>query len=349
VTSAGRVTLERHHFTCRGCSLSGYLADQLLGCENFLSKRMRRLACLETSDSSFVKSAEKLHEYCGLDVSAEVLRKYCEREGQQMAQWQPHCETVAETFAKAVGEMEFTMDAGKANTLTGWRDLKIAIFAKRPLAEPAPVADWATRTLPEVTARTMMAAIEPIEEFAKRLRPMAAHLGLTDSKQIYSMGDGAEWIWNAADSCFPGGPQGLDVYHGHEHIGDTSKALYGEGTPAAQSSFERGRDLVLTNGWPGVCDYVAEELAKGDTPERRGTLEEMMGYFAKHTNRLAYRQRLAEGRPIGSGMVEGGAKTLGLRLKARGARWRVENLDKMAGQVCLRHSTYWNTYWQSVN
>ena len=349
MTSAGRVTLQRHHFTCRACSLSGYLGDQWLGCETFLSKRMRRLACLETSDSSFAKSAEKLHEYCGIDVSAEVLRKYCEQEGKQMAQWQPQSARVAETFAQAVGELEFTMDAGKANTLTGWRDLKIAIFAKRPPGESATVAEWATRTLPDVTARTMMAAVEPIEEFQKRLRPLAAHLGIRDANQVYSLGDGAEWIWNTADSCFPGGPQSLDVYHGHEHIGDTSKALYGEGTPEAQTSFERGQTLLVAAGWPGMCDYMAEELAKSDTPERRGILENMLGYFAKHSTRLAYEQRLAEGRPIGSGMVEGGAKTLGLRLKARGARWRVENVDRMAGLCCLRHSTYWNAYWASAN
>ena len=349
MTSAGHVTLERRHFTCRTCGLSGYTGDTWLGCEAFLSKRMRRLSCLETSDSSFAKSSEKLQAYCGIEVSAEVLRKYCEQEGQQMAQWQPQSVAVAETFAQAVGELEFTMDAGKANTLTGWRDIKIAIFAKRPWGEPATVAEWATRVLPDVTARTMMAAIEPIDEFQKRLRPLAAHLGLRDSAQIDSLGDGAEWIWNAADSCFPGGPQSLDVFHGHEHIGDTSKALYGEGTADAQASFERGRELLLTDGWRGVCDYVAEELAKGDTPERRIPLEQMMGYFAKHSTRLAYKQRLAEGRPIGSGMVEGGAKTLGLRLKARGARWRLENVDRMAGLCCLRHSTYWNAYWESVN
>jgi hypothetical protein len=194
----------------------------------------------------------------------------------------------------------------------------------------------------------MMAAIEPIEEFAKRLRPQAAHLGITDSNQIYSLGDGAEWIWNTVTSCFPGGLQGLDVYHGREHIADTSKALYGESTAAAKSSFERGCELLLAEGWQGACRYVAEELAKEDTPARRGVLDPMLGYFAKHTNRLAYRQRLTEGRPIGSGMVEGGAKTLGLRLKARGARWRVDNVNKMAGLCCLRHSTFWEAYWASI-
>jgi len=48
----------------------------------------------------------------------------------------------------------------------------------------------------------------------------------------------------------------------------------------------------------------------------------MMNYFVVHLNRLDYRGRLASGEAIGSGAVERAAKTLGLRLKARGARWR---------------------------
>jgi hypothetical protein len=84
---------------------------------------------------------------------------------------------------------------------------------------------------------------------------------------------------------------------------------------------------------------VAAELARGDTPERRAALEGLTGYFAKHVGRLDYRARLAEGRAIGSGLVEGGAQTIGLRWKARGARWRVENVDNVAGLCCLRHST----------
>ena len=122
-----------------------------------------------------------------------------------------------------------------------------------------------------------------------------------------------------------------------------------EGTAAAAASFEHGKAALLDRGWPGVCAYVGEELAAGDTPERRAALEDLLGYFAKHVGRLDYRSRLAEGRAIGSGLVEGNIKTIGLRLKARGARWQVANVDKMAGLCCLRQSTYWEAYWQSPN
>jgi len=37
-----------------------------------------------------------------------------------------------------------------------------------------------------------------------------------------------------------------------------------------------------------------------------------VGYFTKHTGRLNYRERLASGRAIGSGVAEGQAKTLGI-------------------------------------
>ena len=74
----------------------------------------------------------------------------------------------------------------------------------------------------------------------------------------------------------------------------------------------------------------------------------MLGYFVKHVSRLNYRQRLQEGKAIGSGAVEGWAKTLGLRLKARGARWRKQNVNKMASLGCARNSSQWQAYWKAA-
>ncbi len=64
----------------------------------------------------------------------------------------------------------------------------------------------------------------------------------------------------------------------------------------------------------------------------------MLNYFVAHLNRLDYRGRLASGDAIGSGVVEGAAKTLGLRLKARGARWRHKYARAMAALICCRHT-----------
>ena len=90
---------------------------------------------------------------------------------------------------------------------------------------------------------------------------------------------------------------------------------------------------------------MAEEIEREDTPAKRVTLEKMLNYFAKHLPRLNYRRRLANGQAIGSGAIEGWAKTLGLRLKARGARWRKRNVTRMASLGCVRNSSQWPAYW----
>jgi hypothetical protein len=128
-----------------------------------------------------------------------------------------------------------------------------------------------------------------------------------------------------------------------------AQAIFGEGTAAATTAFERGRSLLLQAGWKGVCDWVAELLAVDDPADRerrRRVTEKLLGYFGKHTERLNYREQLAKGRAIGSGVVEGQAKTLGLRLKARGARWRRKNVRAMASLICVRNSVRWKPYWE---
>ena len=102
-----------------------------------------------------------------------------------------------------------------------------------------------------------------------------------------------------------------------------AERIFGEETPEARSAYEHGRALLARQGWTGVWQWVGELLSVDDETERerrRRPTERLIGYFAKHTNRLNYAERLQAGRAIGSGQVEGQAKTLGLRLKRRGAR-----------------------------
>ena len=140
----------------------------------------------------------------------------------------------------------------------------------------------------------------------------------------------------------------LDIFHACEHLATAADGVFGDGTAAARSAFEHGRQLLLSQGWAGVCHWVAELLTVDEEAERerrRAVTDRVIGYFVKHVSRLNYAERLAAGRAIGSGVVEGQAKTLGLRLKARGARWNRTNVQPMASLVCVRHSHHWNVYW----
>jgi hypothetical protein len=92
----------------------------------------------------------------------------------------------------------------------------------------------------------------------------------------------------------------------------------------------------------------------GETLQEQGeavrqAMEELLGYFSKHTNRLSYCARLCAGQAIGSGMVEGACKNvIGKRLKQTAARWKLGNVQKMAVLCCCCYSDFWTPYWTAA-
>jgi hypothetical protein len=347
VSCVGALHLQRRWWGSRcGCEALGYGVDTVLGLDGCKTRLLQKHLCRLTADVSFAKAHEHIDALLGVELSKEAIRLECHRQGRRMAPWQATEENTPKAFAAAEGEVEFTVDAGKANTLeAGWKDVKIGVFQKRPLAEAAAPAEWHSRALPEPTARVAWAAIAPIKRFRRNWRRWSRRLGVGQAGELHVLADGAGWIWRAVQRVFTGSQQTLDIYHGCGHIAKAGERLYGQGSEQAQAFLQHGRQLLLESGWSGVCQLVNEEYAKGDTPERRRALEKLVGYFAKHTQRLAYRQRLAAGQAIGSGSVEGWAKTLGLRLKARGARWRRKNIKGMCALICIRNGSQWPSFW----
>lgn len=327
----------------------GYLADGELGLEGRLSLRVQKRLCSLAADVSFQKAQEHLQESWPVSLSIESVRLACQEHGQKMRHWQSQEEITAQEFAKAKGEVEFTVDAGKVNTRQeGWKDLKIAVFQKRLLAKPASSQEWQSRDLPRPTATVAIAGLKRIGLFRKSWRRWSRRLGIVQAGQIHALADGASWIWKAVGRVFTGCEQTLDIYHACQHIAKAAERLYGQGSQEAAAFLEEGRSLLLEKGWQGITELMAKALQQEDTERTRGPLEKMLGYFIKHVSRLNYRQRFQEGKAIGSGTVEGWAKTLGLRLKARGARWLKQNVNKMASLGCVRNSSQWQAYWHTA-
>jgi hypothetical protein len=287
---------------------------------------------------------------CGWSLSDEARRRACLTAARAIAAWRATAPQTGARFAAAAGAVAFQTDAAKVHTTGGGRDLKWASFAQRPAGAPATPATGDARRLPAPTARGAFAAIAPVEEFAAAGRPWAARLRVTDTTALTILGDGAEWIWNAAAAAFPGGAQVLDIDHAWEHLGTAARGLYGEGTAAATTWHGHGRAALLADGWWGLCGHVGRTLAEGNGPERQAVLDPLTASFAGQRERLPYCQRLYAGLAIGSGLVGGAAKNLiGRRLKQPGARWLVANANRMAQVCCLSYSGDWDHYWASPN
>ena len=160
------------------------------------------------------------------------------------------------------------------------------------------------------------------------------------------LGDGASWIWRSVGAALGKCRETLDVDHALEHIAAAGQELYGRRSAASSAFLERGRELLIGEGWAGLMKLVGEALSGPEAEGWRPVVERLTNYFAKHVGRLDYAGDLAEGRSIGSGPIEGWAKTLGLRLKSRGARWNRRNVGRMAALVCVQATDQWDSYWK---
>jgi hypothetical protein len=349
VTAVGVLGVTRRYWQCRCGTEGAYAADGLLGLNGRFSKVVQQHCCRLSADVSFAKASEHLHEMLRVRVCAETVRTLVESHGREMARFQPRDDSTAQTFRQAPGEVEFAVDAGKVNTREeGWKDLKIAVISKREAGEPATPEQWQDHRLPAASIVLAFAMIATSKAFRRTWRAPLRRLGVTTFAAVHALGDGAGWIWKSVERVLTGCRQTLDIYHASERLSACAQAIFGEGTPAATAAFERGRTLLLQSGWLGICAWVSELLTGDETAEqerRRRATDRLMTYFSKHVQRLNYREQLATGRAIGSGVVEGQAKTLGLRLKCRGARWRLTNVRPMASLVCVRNSPQWAAYW----
>jgi hypothetical protein len=354
MTAVGEVVFQRRYWKCTCGSDGAYAADALLGIEGErYTRTVHKHCCRLAAETSFASTSEHLHELLGVDLCAETVRTLVEGHGQKMARFQAKDTASEKAFQEAKGEVEFTTDAAKVNTREeGWKDLKIAVVSKRPSGAPTTPEQWKSQRLPAATIVLAMAMIATSKKFRKCWRPWLRRLGVTCLANVHALADGAGWIWKAVQRSLTGCVQTLDFFHACQHLSKCAERLFGEGTSAARTAYEHGRGLLLRQGWAGVCQWASELLGVEQEEERerrRRPTDRMLRYFAKHTQRLNYVERLQAGRAIGSGQVEGEAKTLGLRLKRRGARWNKRNVQPMASLVCVRHTSQWDAYWALTN
>jgi hypothetical protein len=307
------------------------------------------MACLAGVHDPFRKAERLLGELAGWSCDAETIRRLCHHEAKAARQQRGNREGLPEAFAKAQGDQELHVDAGKVNTPDGWRDVKVAVFACRDRGEPATSADCEQRDLPAPLVRSVLAEVEGVETFGPRCLTEAGRLGVTVVAALTVLGDGAEWIWALAREHFAGAAQVLDVYHACEHLADVGRRTFGEG-PGLDGWLEEARRSLVGDGYCGVVEALARPLQ--DEAARRRLDEaaaEALNYFCGHQDRLGYAARLVRGQVIGSGLVEGTIKQrVSVRMKRTGARWLAEHVGPFVELMAMADSVEWSEYWAAM-
>ena len=330
------IRLRRSYLVCPRCGLGRHPLDERLGVDGFVSPHAQRLLCLAGASWSFDRASANLREFCGLSVCDNTIRSTCDAHGGAMRDWQRDDPGAGAPFRAAGGDVEFQTDGTCVNTTGGWREMRLSIFAKRQRGRPARgPGDWEQRDLPAPGARVIQAAIRAGDQLGPGWRRQARRLGVTDASQLSVIADGARWIWNQVAAHLPGAVGVLDIYHASEHLWAAARDHFGEATAEARGWAEARRASLLERGAAGLLGELAGAEWSG-----------LRGYFAPHVDHTGYGARLAEGRVIGSGLVEGACKQVVCRrLKQTGARWKVRRVERMATLCAVQAGQQWDAYW----
>lgn len=286
----------------------------------------------------------------GWSIDAETIRRLCHAEATDCRKSRCQRLEVEAKFEKASGDWELQIDAGKVNTDTGWRDVKVATFVVREPAQPCTSEDYQKRDLPKPSVRHTIASIEPVEIFGPRCQAEAERLHVPDVTKLTVLGDGADWIWNLASDRFPGAAQTLDVFHATEYLADLARAGLGTDTKAVQKWIDQAQHALVADSWTGVCEFVHQNTAEMSNPAAlEAAYPRVANYLSGHQDRMMYAARLRCGASIGSGLIEGTIKQLvSRRIKQTGARWKTDNIGPMVELISLGHTTDWDKYWSTA-
>jgi len=349
ISALGKVTLERRYDECLPCNQPEHVADEAFGLEGRYSLGLRRLAVYAAADESYRKGSETLEECCGLQLSYNTVREICQQEGPQMEEWQTTSPEVQKDFIETPGVVEVTTDGTCVNTTEGAHEVKVGIISKRPLGQGELPEQWDDRKLPRIVASVAFAAIETKDQFSQRFHDWRRRLCLGSTGDISALGDGAVWIWSLMRLVFGKVRECLDIYHALEHLSDTGKILYGEGTAVYEQWHEETKMELLKSGFELIEQRLKHLEGEKRTEKEKESLRLLRGYLENNRERLGYAMRLAEGRAIGSGQIEGACKNLiGKRLKQTWAMWKVDSVNRMAVICAIRYSEQWKKYWQQA-
>jgi hypothetical protein len=358
ITSAhGAVTSSRRYYSCPPCKTHSFPVDVTIGLEKGYTRIARRFIGRCCGLGAYRVAADNLGELCGIHLSHPTIGKIADDTAAEMETILASHPVFRELFQKAKGQVEFYADGTcvhirNADGTHEWRDMKTGALVKREIGPSALPVEYGTRELPKPTVVSAFAAIESKTEFQERCQKERRRLGVGGVSS--TLGDGAPWIWNVAEAVFDKTDECLDIYHALEHVSDCGKVLYRDAT-TSKAWFERMRLVLLSEGLEGIVRELQSLLGelKGKSKKvqsQRESVVSLQKYLGKHSERLNYCERLAAGRVIGSGLIEGACKNLvGKRLKQTGACWRLERANRIAILCATLYSEQWKLCWKCTH
>ena len=152
------------------------------------------------------------------------------------------------------------------------------------------------------------------------------------------LGDGAAWIRNMAEECFPDAQQILDFYHLAENVHEYSKQYF----KTDESKAKEWAKKTCTALKKSQYAYVLKELESHNKEHMIKCPVNLYGYIENNVNNIDYETYEQKGFFIGSGAIESGNKVvMQQRLKQAGMRWNVGTAQNLLTLKSKAESSLW--------
>jgi hypothetical protein len=331
------VSVQRAYYHCQNCGQGHCPFDQANRLQgDHLSRGLRPLVCLAGTLASFRDSSDDLlRRFCGLSVSASVVRLAAEEAGQRLRDQQRQGAVVV---PKKPEKWDFTIaDHTHTAAFVGLDAFSVPIQLSGGKKAEHRMLYTATLYTPD-KSRTHYLVDFDLDQLASQMREAAKRLGLEKANQLVAISDGGNGLEEALQrhfwedlTCI------LDWYHASQHLHDYAKQLHPRDEAARAAWVKQAKDLLSEKGGTALLVHLREQ----SLPVEAAVAEEqrkLIGYFTGNEHRTDYPSYRAHGWDIGSGPTEAGCKIVGARLKGSGMRWLVEGAAQVAPLRALYQS-----------
>lgn len=360
----GVLPIERAYYLCQHCHQGHVPTDELL----HLSERKQTPAAEEvitlmgTLESFATAADQALHRLSGIRVSESTVERTTEAVGQRLVEatsagqtfgeataWQWHRDAEGKTCAYVACDATGLGMQGKRGTRADGRMANVAMIYNPIPEERKRWAQPKSSRRPVFQAR-YLAGLDPMMEQMRRLRGVAAQVGMQQAERWIALSDGGAGLEESLRVNFPLLVVIiLDFWHAAEHVHAFAKVWQPENT---QACGEQWCELLKNQGGAGLLKL----LRALPVSRRKGNVQEahrqLVGYVENQLHRMDYPTYRKKGWQIGSGPVEAACKgVIGQRLKGTGMRWGVEGAQSLCHLRALlcSHDHAWNTFWATAS
>ena len=368
----GDILFQRSYGYCKACEKHLFPADHTLRLQPRApaSPRVQEVCALAVLNNPAGRAQQDVRRMTGLDIPPSTLHREARRQGQralELRQADVQLSATPQGLKELAGRAQvpkgpFTLvieiDAWNIRERDHWGETQKlrkrgdkfsrwhwvytgTVFRLDQRAKTASGRDV-------ITERGYVATRHGPEGFEKQLYVEALQRGLLKAASVLVLADGAIWIWNLAENRFKDATHRVDLWHVSEHLWAVAHSLYGHGTPEA-ARWIQPKLAWLRRRKKGALDVIntLQEIRtnlKDLTEKQQETLDEEIGYFDGHKNRMDYKNAKTLGQPLGSGAIESTCSQYQCRFKRTGQFWSLDGDEAFLALQTL----YWNERWHRL-